>query len=134
MMLSSFQDFLHAAREQAEPQRLLFTFAKVELPDAATTDQRERFDAKQGGTLSPSLCVDKAVEEVESFQKLVLESEQTGLTWDIVFVASLPGRAGVAPSADEAVQPLRFMVNAINNGRVADFAAFDRAGNVLQFC
>lgn len=133
-MLSSFQDFLHAAREQAEPQRLLFTFAKVELPAAATTDQRERFDAKQGGTLSPSLCVDKAVEEVESFQKLVLESEQTGLTWDIVFVASLPGRAGVAPSADEAVQPLRFMVNAINNGRVADFAAFDRAGNVLQFC
>lgn len=133
-MLSSFQDFLHAAREQAEPQRLLFTFAKVELPDVATADQRERFDAKQGGTLSPSLCVDKAVEEVESFQKLVLESEQTGLTWDIVFVASLPGRAGVAPSADEAVQPLRFMVNAINNGRVAEFAAFDRAGNVLQFC
>lgn len=133
-MLSSFQDFLHAAREQDEPQRLLFTFAKVELPAAATTDQRERFDAKQGGTLSPSLCVDKAVEEVESFQKLVLESEQTGLTWDIVFVASLPGRAGVAPSADEAVQPLRFMVNAINNGRVAEFAAFDRAGNVLQFC
>jgi hypothetical protein len=133
-MLTSFQDLLSATHQQLEPQRLLFTFAKVELPDAATDAQRERFGAKQGGTLSPSLCVDKAPTEVESFQTLVEESAKTGLDWDVVFVTSLSGRAGVAPSADEAAQPLRFMVNAINNGRVAEFAAFDRAGNVLQFC
>ncbi len=132
-MLTTFQDLLTAARQQPEPQRLLFTFAKVELPAAATDAQRARFDAKDGGTLSPSMCVDKAPDEVESFHALVAESENTGLAWDIVFVASMSGHAGIAPSADEAAQPLRFMVNAINNGRVADFAAFDRAGNVLQF-
>lgn len=134
MMLTNFQNLLTAAHQQSEPQRLLFTFVRVELPEAATEAQRERFTAQQGGTLSPSLCVDKAPSEIASFETLVQESANTGLDWDVVFVASLSGRAGVAPSTDEAAQPLRFMVNAINNGRVAEFAAFDRAGNVLQFC
>lgn len=52
---------------------------------------------------------------------------------DLGFLGSLPGRGGIAPSPDEAAQPLRFMVEAINNGRVADFAAFDRDGDALQF-
>ena len=51
-----------------------------------------------------------------------------------MFVANLSGRADIAPSADEAAQPLRFMVNAINHGRVAKFDAFDSDGKVLQFC
>lgn len=134
MTLASFQELLDASREQPQPQRLLFTFARIELPDAATEAQRARVQAGEGGNLSPSLCVDKAPEEVASFAALVEESKATGLDWDIVFVASLSGRAGVAPSSDEAAQPLRFMVNAINEGRVAEFAAFDRDGNVLQFC
>lgn len=134
MALTSFQDLLEASRRQPEPQRLLFVFARVELPEAATDAQRERAARGEGGNLSPSLCVDKAPEEVASFAALVEESATTGLPWDIVCVASLSGRAGVAPGTDEAAQPLRFMVNAINNGRVAEFAAFDREGNVLQFC
>ncbi len=111
----------------------MLAFAKAELPDAATTAQRERFDAREGGTLSPVLCVDKAPVDIANFKTLVEESARTGMDWDVVFVASLSGRAGVAPGPDEAAQPLRFMVNAINNGRVAEFAAFDRLGNVLQF-
>ncbi len=133
VMLTGFQDLLAAAHQQAEPQRLLLTFARAGLPDAATTDQRERFDAREGGTLSPVLCVDKAAADIADFAALVEESARTGMEWDIVFVTSLSGRAGVAPSEDEAAQPLRFMVNAINNGRVAEFAAFDRLGNMLQF-
>ncbi|HUW54220.1 MAG TPA: ribonucleotide reductase subunit alpha [Rhodanobacter sp.] len=133
MMLTSFQDLLVAAHRQTEPQRLLLAFAKAELPDAATAAQRERFDAREGGTLSPVLCVDKAPVDIANFEALVEESVRTGMDWDVVFVASLSGRAGVAPGPDEAAQPLRFMVNAINNGRVAEFAAFDRLGNVLQF-
>ncbi|MHB1273322.1 MAG: ribonucleotide reductase subunit alpha [Rhodanobacter sp.] len=133
MMLTSFQDLLAAAHQQPEPQRLLFVFARVELPEAATEAQRERLAAGQGGVLSPSLCVDKAPAEIASFEALVAESTATGLDWDIVLVAGLSGRAGVAPGTDEAAQPLRLMVNAINNGRVAEFAAFDRSGNVLQF-
>lgn len=134
MTLTSFQDLLDASRRQSQPQRLLFTFVRVELPQAATEAQRARMQAGEGGNLSPSLCVDKAPEEVAGFAALVEESMATGQHWDIMFVASLSGRAGVAPSTDEAAQPLRFMVNAINNGRVAEFAAFDRNGDVLQFC
>lgn len=36
MDISSFDDLLHAARLQPEPQRLLFVFVGVELPDDAT--------------------------------------------------------------------------------------------------
>ncbi len=133
MQLSSFNDLLRAARQQPEPQRLLFVFARVELPEAATAEQRERFERREGGTLSPCLCVDKAPSEVASFEALAAESANTGLDWDLLFVSSLGGRAGIAPGSDEAAQPLRFMVNAINNGRVADFAVFDRDGGIVQF-
>ena len=77
--------------------------------------------------------MDKTPDEIEDFAQLVQESTQTGLSWDIVFVTSLSGRAGIAPNSGEAAQPLRFMVNAINQGRVSEFAAFDHSGNVLQF-
>lgn len=133
MHLASFQDLLDAAHQQTEPQRLLFVFAKVELPENASAEQLLRHEQREGGTLSPSLCVDKAPEEIASFQALAEESASTDQDWDIVFVGSLSGRAGIAPNADEAAQPLRFMVNAINNGQVAQFAAFDRRGEVLQF-
>lgn len=133
MHLATFQDLLDAARRQPEPQRLLFVFARVELPEHATDAQRERFDRREGGTISPCLCVDKAPDEIAGFDALTAESAATGQHWDIVFVGSLSGRAGIAPSADEAAQPLRFMVNAINNDRVGEFAAFDRQGEVLQF-
>lgn len=133
MSLTTFQDLLDAARRQPEPQRLLFVFARVDLPEHATDDQRQRYEQREGGTISPSLCVDKAPAEIASFNALAAESATTGQSWDIVFVGSLAGRAGIAPSTDEAAQPLRFMVNAINNGRVSDFAAFDRNGDVLQF-
>ena len=133
MHLASFQDLLDAAQQQPEPQRLLFVFTKVELPQNATAEQRERFENREGGTLTPSLCVDKAPSDIQSFAALVAESETTGQDWDMVFVGSLSGRAGIAPSADEAAQPLRFMVNAINNGQVAQFATFDRNGACLLY-
>ncbi len=133
MHLSSFDDLLRAAGEQPEPQRLLFVFARIDLPEAATEAQRERFARREGGTISPCLCVDKAPWEIADFAALVAESVNTGIAWDLVFVGSLAGRGGIAPSSDEAAQPLRFMVNAINSGRVADFAGFDRDGHVLQF-
>ena len=44
MNLSTFQDLLDAAHRQPEPQRLLFVFARAELPERATAAQRERFD------------------------------------------------------------------------------------------
>jgi hypothetical protein len=77
--------------------------------------------------------VDKTPEEIAGFAALVAESAQTGQSWDVVFVGGLAGRGGIAPNSDEAAQPLRFMVNAINEGRIAQFAAFDRDGDALTF-
>ncbi|MNC38125.1 hypothetical protein D3C75_867160 [compost metagenome] len=79
------------------------------------------------------LCVDKLPAEVPSFQALASESTTTGVEWDMVFVAAMDGRAGFAPSTDEATRPLRLMVNAINDGQIGRFAAFDRSGEPIQF-
>ncbi|MGH8214951.1 MAG: ribonucleotide reductase subunit alpha [Rhodanobacteraceae bacterium] len=131
--LDDFAQLLEAARQQREPQRLLFVFAQRQLEKPATAAQREAFERGEGGHLQPCLCVDKSPDEIADFASLVEESGRTGQHWDIVFVGSLEGRGGVAPNSDEADQPLRFMVNAINDGRVSEFAAFDRDGHPLRF-
>ncbi len=131
--LDDFEQLLQAARQQDEPQRLLFVFARRQPGEHPSAAQQASFARGSGGHLQPCLCVDKAPHEVASFAALVTESETTGQHWDIVFVGSLEGRGGIAPNRDEADQPLRFMVNAIHDGRVGEFAAFDRAGNALRF-
>jgi len=133
MMLTDFDELLAESRRQTEPQRLLFVFVRTELPDAATEDQCDRHRRREGGTLSPVLCVDKLPSDIASFRALHDESRRTAIDWDLVFVAALDGRGGVAPSEDEAAQPLRLMVNAINNGQINTFAAFDRDGHPVQF-
>ena len=91
MDISSFDDLLQAARMQPEPQRLLFVFAAVELPDDATPAQRARLEAGQGGALVPLMCVDKTPQELPSFSALVEEARQftaPGHDWAMVFVAA----------------------------------------------
>jgi hypothetical protein len=88
MMMNDFQQRCCAAGQQAEPQRLLFVFVRAELPESPTSDQRDRHDRREGGTLSPVLCVDKLPAEVPSFQALATESTTTGIDWDLVFVAA----------------------------------------------
>lgn len=61
MNISSFEDLLGAAREQPEPQRLLFVFADAMLPDDSTSEQRACFDAGQGGALMPCCSTDAAM-------------------------------------------------------------------------
>lgn len=132
MNISCYADLLNAAREQAEPQRLLFVFAGSELPRNHTDDQKQRYIARQGGTLSPVMCVDKLPSDLGSFASLVEESRGTGMNWDIVFVASMSGRGGIPPNSDEAEQPLKMMVEAINNSRIGNFLTFNRDGELVQ--
>ncbi|MCO4322402.1 ribonucleotide reductase subunit alpha [Aliidiomarina quisquiliarum] len=131
-MLSSYDDFIKAAKDQAEPQRLLFVFARKEMPEQATEEQRLRFEEGSGGNLDPVLCVDKLPEEVECLEALIKESEETGLTWDVAFAASMSGLAGLPPTTEQAEQPLTMMVESIKGGTVANFLAFDREGELLQ--
>lgn len=133
MNILNFDDLLSAARQQPDPQLLLFVFAKAELPEGATAAQEEQFAAGGGGTLTPVLCVDKRPEELTDFPALVQESEQTGQQWDVVFVSSLSGHAGIEPTTEQAEQPLQMMVQAIHSGKIASLLALSRQGETLSF-
>mgnify|MGYP001363854839 CR=1 FL=1 len=128
MNIASFEDLLRAARKQPEPQRLLFVFANAVLPEDSTPEQRARFDAGLGGALTPLMSVDKAPEELDTFDALVEESHQYGQDWAIVFVASLSGRDGRAPTSKEADQSLQRMIESIKTGLFGAVIPFDRRG------
>lgn len=132
MNLTCFADLLQAARQQPEPQRLLLVFAAAELPHDATPEERAAFERGEGGALAPVVCVDKTPDEIGDFAALQAESWQTGVEWDILFVGSLPGRGGHPPNSDEAVQPLQMMVEQIKGGRIAQFLAVDRDGELVN--
>ncbi|MVW74104.1 ribonucleotide reductase subunit alpha [Pseudomonas sp. R-22-3w-18] len=132
MHIHDFADLLSAAQAQPEPQRLLLVFARAELPEDASEAECEAFAQGQGGALKPVLCVDKLPTELADFTSLCAEAERTGQTWDLLFAAGLSGRAGQAPSSDEAEQPLRMMVSAIEAGSIGSFIAFDHSGEPLS--
>jgi hypothetical protein len=131
--IRTFDDLLRAAREQSEPQRLLFVFAGAELPEDYTPEQRARFDAGAGGALIPLMCVDKSPDELSTFSELVEESCSMGPEWTIVFVASLAGQGGRAPTSEGAEAPLQSMVEAIKAGAHTSFIPFDRNGRPVLF-
>lgn len=131
MTIESYEDLIMAAMGQAEPQRLLFVFARSELPEGYTEEQQQRFERGEGGVLSPVLCVDKLPGEVMHFHELVAESEKTGVHWDVAFVSSVAGSAGFPPSAEDADPALRTMMNNINAGIIAAYLTFDRNGGMI---
>ena len=133
MTISSFGDLLQAARTQAQPQRLLFVFTAAGVPDDATPAERARFEAGEGGTLTPLMCVDKTPQELSSFEALADESHQLGQRWDIVFVAALSGAGAAAPNSEQAQAALQRMVESIKAGRIDGYAAFDGRGEAVRF-
>jgi hypothetical protein len=128
MSLASFSDLLAQARQQTQPQRLLFVFAGAELPDDATPSQRAAFAAGHGGALAPLMCADKTPDELADFETLVADSEQFGPPWAIVFVAAMSGQGGVPPSSTQAEAPLQKMVEAIKGGQIGAYLPFNREG------
>lgn len=132
MPLENFDDLLAEARRQPEPQRLLLVFASAELPPDASTAEREAFARGEGGALAPSVCVDKSPEDIASFAALAEEARTVGVRWDLLFVAAMSGRGGHPPNSDEAVQPLRMMVEQIKSGRIARFLSVDAQGRLVQ--
>ena len=132
MEITRFEDLLAAARAQAEPQRLLFVFAAVELPDDATPQERAGFERGEGGALVPQMCVDKAPDELNTFADLVQEAAQFGKPWGIVFAAAMSGRAGAVPTSADADQPLELMIAAIQGGRFDGYIPFDPQGQAVQ--
>jgi len=92
------------------------------------------FHAGQGGALEPIMCVDKTLDELGSFADLVTESESMDLNWQLVMVASLSGRNGIAPTSGEATQPLKNMVQTVQTGGdLSRFLAFNKEGDPIYF-
>ena len=131
-MIASYADLMQAVQDQPEPQRLLFVFCRAELPDDATAAEKAAYERGEGGALTPVVCVDKAPAEVGNFQALVAESRETGQAWDVAFVAAMSGRGGIAPSTDEAQQPLTMMVESIRLGQVGGYLPLDRNGQAVS--
>ena len=130
---SHFTQLLRAAVSQPQPPRLLFVFAGAELADDATAEQRARFERGEGGALVPIMCVDKAPDELGSFDALVAESRQLGQPWQVVFVGGLGGANGLPPSAAQIDTALESMVESVRKGAIGRFAAYDSHGHALTF-
>lgn len=132
MNISTFDDLLQAARQQPQPQRLLFVFAGAELPADSTTQQREAFLQGHGGALVPVMYVDKLPQELTTFTALEQESRAFGKEWSIVFAAALSGQGGLAPSSEAAEKPMQQMVEAIKAGSIGAFMTFNRQGEAVS--
>lgn len=128
MNISCFDDLLAAARQQSEPQRLLFVFATVELPDDCTPEQRIAFEAGSGGALTPLACLDKSPDELDSFEALYAESRQYVPHWTLVFAAALSGTKNRPPRSEDAEAPLNKMVEMIKSGFPGTLIPFDTSG------
>ncbi len=129
-----FEQLLTLANQQPEPQRLLFVFLKAVLPTESTAEELERFEASKGGQLQPMMCVDKALSELTTFDALVEESKEMGKDWQIVLIAALAGKNGVAPSSKEAEEALDTMLKVVQGGGdLTKFMALDHDGDPINF-
>jgi hypothetical protein len=130
---SHFDQLLQAAAAQPEPQRLLFVFAEAELPEDADAAQCARFEAGQGGSLTPVACVEKSPAELTTFAALVAESRRTSLPWRVMFAAGLSGANGQPPSPARIDGALQAMVESVRSGAFDGFLALDTEGRPMQF-
>lgn len=127
MNISTFDDLITAARQQPDPQRLLFVFTRAEAPDAdATPEQRAAYEAGHGGTLTPLACLDKTPEEITNFQSLNAEAIQYVPDWSIVFVAALG-----SPTTEDAEAHLNQMVEMIKVGEIDRMIPFNTQGHAV---
>ncbi len=132
LTLDSYADLLKLARAEKNPTRLLFVFTQAEIEEDANEMQKKSFAKGQGGLLKPVMCVDKPINELTTFEDLVVESEKTEQPWTIMFAACLSGHDGKMPSSEDANKPLDSMIAGINNGMVSQYLAFNRHGEILS--
>lgn len=132
--ITDFSSLLAVAAAQPEPQRLLFVFVKVVLPEDHDEDEAKRFEAGQGGGLLPVMQVDKDLDALSSFDQLAAEAREMGEDWHMVLVAAMSGSNGQAPSAEQSGEALDAIIKTIHaGGDLSHYLAFDRQGDPIQF-
>ena len=124
--MKNFDDLLKAARNEQEPQRLLFLFAKASPMKGA---QRTRHHS---GTIAPVMCVDKLPEEISTFENLLKEADSITSEWDFILIGSIAGKNGFAPVPEEADPHLHKMSNDLANGAdLSRYIILDREQRVI---
>jgi len=132
--ITDYESLLAVGKQQNDPQRFLFVFLQASLPDEHDEMNKQRFHSGQGGELKAIMCVDKDLEELTDFADLVTESQQMEQDWSMVLIACLSGKIGVHPTSEEAEQPLKMMVETVQNGGdLSRYLAFDKQGVLLHF-
>ena len=132
--ITNYESLLLASKQQAEPQRLLFVFLRASLLKARNGNEASSVRSSQGGELEPIMCVDKAPDELSCFSDLVAESEKMEQDWQIVLVAGLSGKNGLAPKTGEVERSLNIMVETVQTGGdLSKYVAFDKHGAPIQF-
>ncbi len=132
--ITDYKSLLAVGRQQSEPQRFLFVFLQALLPDDHNDEDKERFHSGQGGQLQAIMCVDKDLDQLSNFNDLVIESKQMEQEWSMVLIACLSGVNGLPPTSEQAEEPLKMMVQAVQNGGdLSKYLAFDRQGDLLHF-
>ena len=132
MNITTMDDLLTAARAQTRAQRLLFVFAKAELPPESSPSQQAQFLAGQGGALVPVVCVDKTPDELTGMAQLLQESQALGVAWTVVFVTTMSGQPEQAPSSADAEPVLERLITQIKVGQLEGLVPFDREGNTVN--
>ncbi len=134
MEITSYATLLAAARQQPEPQKLLFLFLRAALPDDASPADRERFEAGQGGVLVPAFCVGLAPDQLTTYADLVQEADAMSPDWQLVLVAALGGTGDKPPSDDKVEEWLGIMQKTVQGGGdLGQFLAFNRDGEPVYF-
>lgn len=123
----SFDELIDMAHKQPEPQRILFVFSKIEYREGhGPRDENPDF------SVEPCMYNDKTLDQITTFDAIVEETVQDGFDWQIAFVAGLGGSNGALPTLQVTDQHLQKMVDAIYQGIVQYFAAYDRDGNKVE--
>ena len=132
MSITCFDDLVNVAKEQSDPQRLLFVFTMVEEPEEMNARNRQAYEQGAGGNLIPMACVDKALDELAGgFPQLCEEAHAVVPDWTLVFAAAIGGSDGKTPTSEEAQSFLDQMIEMIKVGRVAGLNAFNRKGEAM---
>lgn len=116
-MTTSFTELLSAAQQQAQPQRLLFLFAKA---DRIT-------NGSNAGSIEPVMCSDKLPEDLDTFQSLVNEADQISTEWDFVIIAGLDGSDGKVATDEMTEAHLKNMAdNLVTGENLSQYLILDR--------
>lgn len=126
-MSQTFEQLLTMAKEQPQPQRLLFLFAQADHNKSNKSKKMQR------GSLSPVMCVDKLIDELSSFDELVKEADSVASNWQFIFIAGLSGENNQAPTTEQAEPYLNKMTNDLTTGQnIGQYVVIDRAGDPIE--